>query len=334
MALLYTPAEECFDRVTRLAARLFAAPIATISVVGDRKTWFKSRIGTELSEVARDDGFSAVVIQQSGPLVVPDALADPRFARCGMVANAPYARFYAGTAIRSPDGARIGALGIIDNEPRHVADSELIYLRDLAAVVEDELHRRHLSSAQGEMIRELGEARRRSMVDPLTSVWNRAGLDSILERELAATSARHSRLSVAMIDLDHFKEVNDRFGHGTGDAVLAEVARRLRVAARPADSVARFGGEEFLVVLPDCGESNASVVGERLRERIGSAPVVVGQSVKLEVTCSIGVATAEVGEPSNVLLTRADVALYDAKHAGRNRVVVATPSLRTVNAPR
>ena len=334
LALLYTPAEECFDRVTRLAARLFAAPIATISVVGERKTWFKSRVGTELNEVARDDGFSAVVIQQSGPLVVPDALADPRFARCGMVVNAPYARFYAGTAIRSPDGAKIGALGIIDNEPRHIADTELIYLRDLAAVVEDELHRRHLSSTQGEMIRELGEARRRSMVDPLTSVWNRAGLDSILERELAATAARRSRLSVAMIDLDHFKEVNDRFGHGTGDAVLSEVARRLRVAARPADSVARFGGEEFVVVLPDCGEADARVVGERLRQRIAAAPVVVGQSVQLDVTCSIGVATAESGEPSSVLLTRADVALYDAKHGGRNRVVVATPSLRTVNVPR
>jgi diguanylate cyclase (GGDEF)-like protein len=332
MALLYTPAEECFDRVTRLASRLFAAPIATISVVGDRKTWFKSRVGTELNEVARDDGFSAVVIQQPGPLVVPDALADPRFARCSMVVNAPYARFYAGTAIRSPDGARIGALGIIDNEPRHIADAELIYLRDLAAVVEDELHRRHLSSTQGEMIRELGEARRRSMVDPLTSVWNRAGLDSILERELAATAARRSKLSLAMIDLDHFKEVNDRFGHGTGDAVLSEVARRLRVAARPADSVARFGGEEFVVVLPDCGESDARTVGDRLRERIAAAPIVVGQSVQVNVTCSIGGATAESGEPSNVLLTRADVALYDAKHGGRNRVVVATPSMRTVNA--
>ena len=332
MALLYTPAEECFDRVTRLAARLFAAPIATISVVGDRKTWFKSRVGTELTETARDDGFSAVVIEQPGPLVVPDALADPRFARCAMVVNAPYARFYAGTSIRSPDGAKIGALSIIDNEPRHIADAELIYLRDLAAVVEDELHRRHLSTTQGEMIRELGEARRRSMVDPLTSVWNRAGLDSILERELAAIAARRSKLSVAMIDLDHFKEVNDRFGHGTGDAVLSEVARRLRVAARPADSVARFGGEEFAVVLPDCGESDARVVGERLRERIAAAPVVVGQSVHVNVTCSIGVATAESGEPSNVLLTRADVALYDAKHAGRNRVVVATPSMRTVNA--
>jgi diguanylate cyclase (GGDEF)-like protein len=74
------------------------------------------------------------------------------------------------------------------------------------------------------------------------------------------------------------------------------------------------------------------VVGERLRERIAAAPVVVGQSVHVNVTCSIGVATAESGEPSNVLLTRADVALYDAKHAGRNRVVVATPSMRTVNA--
>jgi two-component system cell cycle response regulator len=97
-----------------------------------------------------------------------------------------------------------------------------------------------------------------------------------------------------MIDLDHFKEVNDRFGHGTGDAVLAEVARRLRVAARPADSVARFGGEEFVVVLPDCAESDALVVGERLRDRVAAAPIVIGQSVQVNVTCSIGVATADL----------------------------------------
>jgi len=332
LGLRYTPAEECFDRITRLAARLFATPIAMLAVVGERRLWFKSRVGTELSELGREDAFSPVVIGHPGPLVVPDALADPRFARSSLVVNAPYARFYAGIAIRSPDGARIGALGVVDTEPRHIADSEIVYLRDLAMVTEGELQRRQLDSAHGDMLRELGEARRRSMVDPLTSIWNRAGLDTILDRELATAAARRGPVSIAMLDLDHFKEVNDRFGHGAGDAVLSEVARRLRVAARPNDSVARFGGEEFVVVLPDCGVDDAWTVADRLRSRISAAPVVVGQSVHLDVTCSIGVATAECGEPASVLLTRADVALYDAKHAGRNRVVVAAPSLRAPGA--
>jgi diguanylate cyclase (GGDEF)-like protein len=217
---------------------------------------------------------------------------------------------------------------VIDNEPRHVADSEIVYLRDLAAIIEDELHRRQLALAQGDMLRELGEARRRSMVDPLTSVWNRAGLDTILTRELEASAMRGSPLSLAMVDLDHFKAVNDKFGHGVGDTVLSEVARRLRVAARPVDSVARFGGEEFVVILPGCGADDARTVAERLRSRLADHPVVVGQSLQLDVTASIGIATAEPGEPPSVLLTRADVALYDAKRGGRDRVVVAEPSMR------
>ena len=328
MALLYTPAEECFDRVTRLAARMFAAPISMFTVVGERTVWLKSRFGTEVSEVGRDGGFSSVTIGSAGPLVVSDALSDPRFARCELVVNRPYARFYAGVAIRSPEGARIGALGIIDNEPRHLADSAVDSLRDLAGVLESELHRRQLALANGDMIRELGEARRRSMVDPLTSVWNRAGLDTILARELDSAAMRGSQLSIAMIDLDHFKQVNDRYGHGVGDTVLGEVARRLRVAARPIDSVARYGGEEFVVVLPGCGAADAQAVAERLRSRIADPAVVVGASLSLDVTASIGIATAEAGEPPTVLLTRADVALYDAKRNGRDQVVAAQPSLR------
>ena len=332
LAVLYTPAEECFDRVTRLAARLFAAPISVFALLGERGVWFKSRIGTELSEVPRDDGFTTTATRSAGPLVVADALADPRFARCGLVVNAPYSRFYAGIAIRSPDGSKIGALGVIDTEPRHVSDSEIVYLRDLAAIIEDELHRRMLALTQGDMIRELGEARRRSMVDPLTSVWNRAGLDTILTRELEASAMRGSPLSLAMVDLDHFKSVNDKYGHAVGDTVLAEVARRLRVAARPVDSVARFGGEEFVVILPGCGANDVRTVAERLRSRLADTPVVVGQSLQLDVTASIGIATAELGEPASVLLTRADVALYDAKRDGRDRVVVAEPSMRAPRA--
>ena len=119
LAVTYTPAEECFDRITRLAARVFETPIATLSVVGEQRVWFKSRVGTVISELPRIDTFSNWVMDHDGALVIPDALADSRFACCEMVVNAPYARFYAGIAIRSPNGAKIGSWSVMDTGPRH-----------------------------------------------------------------------------------------------------------------------------------------------------------------------------------------------------------------------
>ncbi len=328
LAVTYTPAEECFDRITRLASRIFATPIATLSVVGDQRVWFKSRVGTVISELPRADTFSNSVMDHDGALLIPDALADPSFARCEMVVNAPYARFYAGIAIRSPNGAKIGSLSVMDTEPRHHAAIDVGFLRDLAAITEDEFHRRQLTASQKSMITELGEAQRRAMMDDLTSVWNRSGLDSILEREFAQSFASGRPISVAMVDIDHFKKINDLYGHGAGDMALAEVARRLRAAARSVDSVTRYGGEEFVVVLPDCDEHDAHVVGERLRACIGATRVPVGHSAHLEITASVGVATAEPNTVVSLLLTRADVALYDAKRNGRDCVVAAPATIR------
>jgi two-component system cell cycle response regulator len=162
-----------------------------------------------------------------------------------------------------------------------------------------------------------------TMIDPLTGVGNRRRLDAQLPIALSAGRG----LSLVMVDLDHFKSVNDTHGHPAGDKLLQQVAAVIRDTIRPGDSVYRFGGEEFCVLLADTGgglakEGNAgeaAEVAERIRGAIAERGYDVGIGTLLRVTASLGVATAIDGDGA-ALLARADAALYVAKNAGRNRV--------------
>jgi two-component system, cell cycle response regulator len=157
--------------------------------------------------------------------------------------------------------------------------------------------------------------------DPLTGLWNHGEILSILKREVERAQREGSALGVVMADLDHFKQINDTRGHLVGDAVLHEAAHRLLQTVRPYDSVGRYGGEEFLVVVPGCNAESAVRQAERLREAIGSRPVVSAGNL-IPITTSLGVAavTDATGLDSHALLRTADAALYHAKRNGRNRV--------------
>jgi len=177
----------------------------------------------------------------------------------------------------------------------------------------------------------------RSTHDALTGTWNRAEVLEILEREVARSRREGWQVSVIMIDVDHFKQVNDTYGHLMGDAALREVTTRLTQSLRPYDIIGRYGGEEFLVVLGGCSPRNAQVLAERLRELVASQPVsLAGDAVT--VTISMGVAGWDPNECGDIqaLLRAADVALYEAKRAGRNRVRAAweahSPALEAVSA--
>lgn len=162
-----------------------------------------------------------------------------------------------------------------------------------------------------------------ALTDSLTGVFNRRYVSAHLPRLLERAVDSNKPVSVLMFDIDHFKVVNDTYGHDVGDEVLKEVANRASRNLRTFDLVARMGGEEFLVILPDTDSEAAALVAERLRERIGDQPFKVGHEVgALTVTVSIGYTIGGApGDLAEVLIKRADDALYQAKRTGRNRVV-------------
>ncbi len=160
--------------------------------------------------------------------------------------------------------------------------------------------------------------------DPLTSIWNRRAILRLLESQFAKTERENKDLTVLLIDVDHFKTVNDTYGHLQGDIVLLEIARRMSSALRSYDLIGRYGGEEFLAIVPDCSIKDAATVGERLRQVIADTPIDVNGS-PLSVAVSVGAAagTKVSVESESQLLQAADKALYEAKQAGRNCVKTA-----------
>lgn len=160
--------------------------------------------------------------------------------------------------------------------------------------------------------------------DTLTGVWNRGAILEAMEREVWRSRREGISLGVLMMDLDHFKSVNDNYGHLAGDAVLREVTKRMQSDVRPYDGVGRYGGEEFLILLPGCNREVTKATAERIRKIVSSAPVETANG-SLKITVSIGVvATGDWPQNSpSQILQMADSALYRAKEEGRDRSVMA-----------
>jgi diguanylate cyclase (GGDEF)-like protein len=178
---------------------------------------------------------------------------------------------------------------------------------------------------QRELVTAKDELREQATKDFLTRIWNRSSILDILQRELIRGEREKRSVGVVLADLDHFKLVNDTYGHFAGDAVLREFARRMQSSIRPYDAIGRYGGEEFLIILPGCDEPCTSRQAERMRSVLDAEPMIVNEQRKL-ITCSFGATTWHPGEPTSPdgLIRIADDALYAAKHQGRNRVVCQT----------
>lgn len=168
--------------------------------------------------------------------------------------------------------------------------------------------------------------------DYLTRIWNRAEILAFLRRELARARRDTTPVGTILVDIDHFKAVNDELGHETGDLVLQEVTKRLSRSIREYDGVGRYGGEEFLVVMPGCNLITLTRRANEMRTLIAGAPVLLAPHAKT-ITVSMGISVAETTETVESLLRRADVALYQAKRNGRDRVEASTETAPAVAAP-
>ena len=319
--VLFTPTEERFDRITRLASKLFGTPIALVSLVADKCQWFKSAQGLTATETSREISFCGHVILGDETFVVENAMHDPRFSDNPLVTAEPNIRFYAGHPLHAEDGSRVGTLCVIDRNPRKFTSEQLEVLRDLAALVETELQRGQLNETQRHLVRERDELRRKASIDGLTRAWNRAAIMELLDAELARAK-RGSPMCVAMIDADHFKKVNDTYGHQAGDAVLVEVAARVRRSVREFDAVGRYGGEEFIVILSNCSVEAAKIVCERIRGSVANEHIVTPAG-QIDATVSIGLAVCDPEfDTTERIVGAADMALYCAKDKGRNRLEI------------
>ncbi|BDV41857.1 diguanylate cyclase response regulator [Geotalea uraniireducens] len=178
---------------------------------------------------------------------------------------------------------------------------------------------------QNELLAAREALRTRATHDPLTGLWNHGEILNFLGQELAKAQREKQPVSIIMADLDHFKRINDSHGHQAGDAVLCAIARRMLSLVRTYDFVGRYGGEEFLIILPDCDAKQGAILAERLRAHIDSEGFASPEG-PIPVTISLGVAssdTASWADP-DTMVGAADKALYRAKQGGRNRVAIAT----------
>lgn len=300
--ILDTPPEQEFADIVALVKSVFNMPFAAINLIDHDRQWAMAVAGMDELQCHRDDAFCDHTIRSLEPLAVGDATRDPRFASNPFVTPDDGIRSYLGVPLTSPDGYNIGALCVFGTEPRAFAATEVEVLRNLARVVMSQL-----------------ELRITARLDSLTGAMTRRGFLDRLERAVQAGAKEPPCL--LMFDLDHFKLINDRFGHPAGDQVLREVTAAVTRLIRRSDAFGRLGGEEFGVLLPRAALSDGVILAERLRGAVSR--LTISDIGDTSVTLSIGVTVWCSPETVDSWMGRADELLYTAKHEGRDRTVAA-----------
>ncbi|MGE7369804.1 sensor domain-containing diguanylate cyclase [Neorhizobium sp. NPDC001467] len=300
--MLDSPRDAGFDRIARLIQQIFDVEIGFVSLIDAHRQWYKACSGLDFGEIEREASFCQYVVASEEAIIVPDAARDQRFADHPAVTGALQVRFYAGIPLTTKTGHVVGTVCAVGKRPRAFGAADIAIMQELAGVAMDRI-----------------ELAQTAATDSLTGALTRRAFKQEADH-MVLLAARHAHdLSCIVLDIDHFKSINDTHGHAAGDAVLKAVSATCRATLRATDLFGRFGGEEFVVVLPFVDKDGALATAERLRRSIAALTVNIGD-VTISVTASFGVATrSSAGRDIETLLAQADAAMYRAKQEGRNR---------------
>lgn len=296
--ILDTPPEERFDRLTRMAKRMFGVPIALISFVDEQRQWFKSSVGLSASETPRVISFCGHAILGNEIFIIPDATKDGRFADNPLVLNDPNIRFYAGCPLRSLNGHTLGTFCIIDHKPRSLSEEDLETLKDLASMVERELAAVQLAT-----------------LDELTNITNRRGFMLLAQYSLSLCARQGIPASLVFLDLNNFKPINDKFGHAEGDRALTAFAKQVKSAIRNSDLVARLGGDEFVVLLTSTSRKPAEHIIARFRQSLEQYNQEANRGYDISFSYGIVEFNPDKHHAVDALLSDADSLMYERKKA-------------------
>jgi diguanylate cyclase (GGDEF)-like protein len=289
LGLLDTAPEERFDRITRVARRLFGVDTALVNLVDIDRQWAKSRQGHEALDSARELSFCGYAILGRDILEVPDAAADSRFSDNPMVVGEPRIRFYAGCPIASPEGAMIGTLCIVDDRPRSLEESDLAALRDLAAMVEHEI-----------------AVTRLSVDDELTGLVNRRGFVMIGTQVLAFCQRQRVDGLVVMATVDNLDVVGENAGPAAGERLLKQASSTIANTFRSSDVIGRVGADTFAALLAGYDGGGHQGV-DRLKSAITGGNHEA-HPASFEVSMTVGSARFDCRDPEmlEVLMQRAE----------------------------
>lgn len=296
LALLDTEEEERFDRLTRVATRMFNVPIALVTLVDSNRQWFKSCMGLPVKETPRDISFCGHAILGNDTFIIPDASKDSRFVDNPLVTSEPHIRFYAGRPICTTHGFKIGTLCLIDSQPRAFEGKDVEDLNDLAVMVENELAAIELAT-----------------MDELTDLSNRRGFIMLTEKYLNYFTRHHVFASLVFLDLNGFKCINDTFGHDEGDRALQTFAKALKQVGRSSDIFARLGGDEFVVLLANARQHEAQIYIKRLATHLDTLRQQHRQPYNISFAQGVVEFDPQLPKSIEQLLLEGDALMYQLK---------------------